>query len=107
MNELSKELTAEMFQDGLWREIAQAIGAENVYKLAKITGGVTVYIPRVESVIRPVRDAHIKAEFNGFNHIELAEKYDVTERWVRALCGLGAMEGQIDLFDDRDNAARN
>lgn len=107
MDELSKELTIEMFQDGLWREIAQAIGAENVYKLAKLTGGVTVYIPRAESVIRPVRDAHIKAEFNGLNHIELAEKYDVTERWVRALCGLGITEGQISFFDSQDNVSRN
>lgn len=107
MDELSKELTIEMFQDGLWRGIAQAIGAENVYKLAKLTGGVTVYVPRAESVIRPVRDAHIKAEFNGFNHIELAEKYDVTERWVRALCGLGVTEGQIGFFDSQDNVSQN
>ena len=107
MDELSKELTVEMFQDGLWRQIAQAIGAENVYRLAKVTGGVTVYIPRAESVIRPVRDAHIKAEFNGFNHIELAEKYDVTERWVRALCGLGVTEGQIGFFDAQDDIPQN
>lgn len=107
MDELSKELTVEMFQDGLWREIAKAIGAENVYKLAKVTGGVTVYIPRAESVVRPVRDARIKAEFNGFNHIELAEKYNVTERWVRALCGLGVTEGQIGFFDDLDNVSQN
>lgn len=107
MDELSKELTVEMFEDGLWREIAKAIGAENVYKLAKVTGGVTVYIPRAESVVRPIRDARIKAEFNGFNHIELAEKYNVTERWVRALCGLGITEGQIGLFDDLDNDSRN
>lgn len=107
MDELSKELTIEMFSDGLWREIAQAIGVENVYKLAKVTGGVTVYIPRPESVVRPVRDAHIKAEFNGFNHIELAEKYNVTERWVRALCGLGIIEGQIGFFEDQDNSSQN
>ena len=52
--------------------------------------------------LRPVRDAHIKAEFNGFNHVELAEKYDVTERWVRKLCGVGFIEGQIGLFDEDD-----
>lgn len=102
MDKLSKELTIEMFPEGLWRQIAEAIGAENIYKLAKLTGGATLYVPRAESVIRPVRDAHIKAEFNGFNHVELAEKYDVTERWVRALCGLGVSEGQMDFFDEFD-----
>ncbi|MFR9189718.1 MAG: Mor transcription activator family protein [Anaerotruncus massiliensis (ex Togo et al. 2019)] len=44
-----------------------------------MVGGSTVYIPKPESLIRPVRDARIKAEFNGYNHIELA-KNDTTSR---------------------------
>ena len=57
------------------------------------------YLPKPESVLRPVRDAHIKAEFNGYNHPELARKYNVTERWVRQLCGDGKLEGQLEFFD--------
>lgn len=99
MDELVQELTVEMLKDGIWRQIAEVVGIEGLYRLTKKIGGQTVYIPKTETIIRPIRDAHIKAEFNGFNHNMLAKKYDVTERWVRELCGPGIVEGQIGLFD--------
>ena len=100
MDDLIQELTVEMLKDGTWRQIAEAIGIEGLFRLTKASGGETVYIPKTETIIRPVRDARIKAEFNGFNHNTLAKKYSVTERWVRELCGPGIVEGQIGLFDD-------
>ena len=103
MDELVQELTIEMLREGTWRQIAEAVGIEGLYRLAKAIGGETVYIPKTETVIRPVRDAHIKEEFNGFNHSILAKKYNVTERWVRELCGPGIVEGQIGLFDSFGN----
>ena len=99
MDELAKEITLEMLPEGIYKDIAQAIGLENFYKLTKVVGGATIYLPKPESITRHVRDAHIKSEFNGYNHPELAKKYGVTERWVRQLCGDGKMQGQIDLFD--------
>ncbi|MCI9179149.1 MAG: hypothetical protein HFG50_03950 [Lachnospiraceae bacterium] len=99
MDELAKDLTLEMLPEGIYKDIAQAIGSENFYKLTKVVGGATIYLPKPESVIRPVRDAHIKSEFNGYNHPELAKKYGVTERWVRQLCGDGKLQGQMELFD--------
>ncbi len=84
MDELSKELTLEMLPEGLYKDIAGAIGTENFYKLAEVVGGATVYIPKPE---------------NGYNHPELAKKYGVTERWVRQLCGDGHIEGQMSLLD--------
>lgn len=104
MDELAKELTYEMMPAGLYQNIAAAIGVQNFYKLAKILGGATVYIPKPESLLRPVRDARIKDEFSGYNHLELAKKYDVTTRWVRYLCGDGHMEGQLELFSGMDFA---
>ena len=98
MDELSKELTVDMLQAELYKQIAEAIGTDNFYRLAEIVGGSTVYIPKPESLTRPVRDARIKEEFNGYNHPELARKYGVTERWVRQLCGDGHAEGQLDIF---------
>lgn len=100
MDELARDLTAEMLPEGLYKQIAESIGTENFYKLAELLGGATVYIPKPESVTRPVRDARIKAEFNGYNHPELARKYGVTERWVRQLCGDGHFNGQLSLLDD-------
>ena len=76
-----------MISEGLYRMIAEAIGTDNFYKLAEIVGGTTIYIPKPESLTRPVRDARIKKEFTGYNHQELARKYGVTERWVRRICG--------------------
>lgn len=102
MGDLSRELTVEMLENEQWCRIAETIGAENFCRLADILGGETVYIPKTESLVRPVRDAHIKAEFNGFNHSELAKKYNVTERWVRELCGPGIAEGQLGFFDGFD-----
>lgn len=100
MSELSKDLTIEMIPDGLYTQIAEVIGIDNFYKLAEVVGGATVYIPKPESLVRPVRDARIKNEFNGYNHPELARKYGVTERWVRQLCGDGHTEGQLSFFDN-------
>lgn len=103
MDELAKELTVEMLPEGIYKDIAETIGVYNFYKLARVVGGATIYLPKPESIIRPVRDAHIKAEFNGYNHLELAKRYGVTERWVQQLCGKGELEGQIgfnDLYSD-------
>lgn len=99
MNELSKDLTLDMFGEGLYKKIAGAIGPENFVRLAEVVGGATIYIPKPESLVRPVRDARIKEEFNGYNHLELARKYDVSVRWVRELCGEGHPEGQISFLD--------
>lgn len=99
MDRLSEELTLEMLPEGPYKQIAEAIGPENFYRLAEVVGGTTIYIPKPESLTRPVRDAHIKKEFTGYNHQELARKYGVTERWVRHICGPGQAEGQIGIFD--------
>ena len=60
MDELVKDLTLDMISEGLYRMIAEAIGTDNFYKLAEIVGGTTIYIPKPESLTRPVRDARIK-----------------------------------------------
>lgn len=99
MNELAKDLKIEMFPEGMYKDIAEAIGPESFYRLAEVVGGATIYIPKPDSLTRPVRDARIKEEFNGYNHLELAKKYGVTERWVRQICGDGHLEGQISMSE--------
>ena len=100
MEDLSKELTIEMLSEGLYRDIAEAIGADNFYRLSEVVGGATIYIPKSESIVRPVRDARIKTEFNGYNHLELAQRYSVSVRWVQQLCGEGHHEGQLGIFEE-------
>ena len=50
MDCFAKELTPEHIPEGLWREVAETIGAENLYKLAELIGGATLYIPKPESL---------------------------------------------------------
>ena len=102
MDDFAKELTLDMIPEGLYLKIATAIGVDGFYKLTEAIGGATVYIPKPDALLRPVRDEHIKKEFNGWNHIELARKYDVTERWVRHLCGPKLVEGQLNFFNDEN-----
>jgi len=105
LDDLWKELTFEMLPDNTWRHVAEEIGLENFCKMLNIAGGATLYVPQLESLLRPVRDAHIKSEFNGWNDLELARKYGITERLVRSVCGPGNVEGQIDLFSEQTDAS--
>lgn len=82
---LEEELTLEMIPEGLYRYIAEAIGVSNFLILTEILGGATTYIPKKETILRPVRDKRILEEYNGCNRAELAKKYGVSERWVRQL----------------------
>ena len=97
------ELTPEMIPEGIYRDIAEEIGVINFIKLVEIIGGSTFYIPKSESFLRPVRDIRIKQEFNGCNHTELAKKYNLSERWIREICGEGHAKGQYSLFDYMEN----
>ncbi len=106
MDELVKDLTLDMLPEGIYKDIADAIGIENFYALTKVVGGATIYLPKPESVTRPVRDTRIREEFNGYNHPDLAKKYQVTERWVRKLCGAGETEGQINIFQFLDGCCK-
>ena len=86
MSETSKsKLTISMLPDGLCREIAEEIGADNLLKLSTLIGGMTIYIPRKESVLRALRNIKIKEEFNGNNSVELSRKYNVCEQWIRQI----------------------
>lgn len=82
---LEEDLTLEMIQEGLYRSIAEAIGVSNFLIITDMIGGTTTYLPKKESVLKPVRDKRILEEYNGYNTLELTKKYGVSERWVRQL----------------------
>ncbi|WP_032122029.1 Mor transcription activator family protein [Clostridium amazonitimonense] len=98
-----KDLTVDMIPEGPYRDIADTIGVVNFIKLAEFVGGSTIYIPKADSFLRPARDLNIKKEFNGYNHSDLAKKYNLSERWIREICGEGHLEGQITLFGNEEN----
>ncbi len=100
---LAADMPLELIQDGVWREVAEQIGVDNMFKVLDIIGGATVYIPKPDTVIKPVRDAQMKKEFNGYNHMELAKRYNLAERTVREICGAGNLKGQLSMFSYGEN----
>ena len=94
MDDLSKELTVEMLPDNQWKQVAEEIGIENFCKMLKIVGGATLYIPQLDNILRPVRDARIKAEFDKR---KLVDPYF---KGVYIQCGSKAMTNHWGLIQE-------
>lgn len=99
MEEIAKELSADMIPEGIWRTLAEEIGAYNVIKVMELINGDSVYVPKPDRTLVPARDAKIKREFNGYNFENLARKYGLSTNYIRTLCGDGHIEGQCSLFE--------
>ena len=67
------------------RQIAEAIGIEALLALSAKLGGERVYIPLPERLAVAARNREIRAAFTGRNYRELAVKYGLTVRWIRAI----------------------
>lgn len=67
------------------QEFADIIGFEPYIKLVKNYGGGSIYIPGVKTIENIYKKRQIKAEFNGFNYKELAQKYHLSTTWIREI----------------------
>jgi Mor family transcriptional regulator len=102
MNNWLKEIAAEIPLEDLPEEyqiVAELFGVDGALRLAKESGGMRIYVPKFEKLIRARRDERIRAEFNGANHRELARKYELTETWVREIVARRPY-AQTDIFSD-------
>lgn len=82
--------------------IAELVGMEGFKNLVRAFNGTSIYIPKVESLEKAVRDEQIRKEFDGANYKELALKYGLTERWIRLILygrDEDGLEGQMNMFD--------
>lgn len=68
-----------------YAEMARVVGVSTVVDLARAMGGSMLYLPKLESLMRMVRDKRIRDEFTGYNIKPLAKKYGITERRVRSI----------------------
>lgn len=82
--EWTKDLAPEDLPEP-YQEISRMIGLESTLKIADKFQGSTLYLPKMDTVLRKMRDERIKAEFNGTNHRLLARKYGLTEAWIRQI----------------------
>ena len=68
-----------------FENIALELGIEKAKLLFREFGGTSVYFPTEKMIYKDARDREIISEFNGFNHKELAVKYDMSESYVRSI----------------------
>lgn len=99
------EIAAEIPLESLPEEyqiIAELFGTEGALRLSKHSGGMRIYIPKLDTLVRNRRDAFIRAEFNGFNHRDLARKYELSESWIREVVQRRPQDAQADLFAEEN-----
>lgn len=87
------------------QEVAELIGLENFRKLMEVFGGGYIYIPKTDKLDRMERNERIRADFDGYNFRELAQKYDLTEITIRSIVSdkikearAKPMDGQMSLL---------
>lgn len=66
-------------------EQASHAAFEIVRRFAASTGGTSIYIPKVDQLLRYGRDEEIVREFRGDNVKAIARKYGISEVWVYAI----------------------
>ena len=68
-----------------FENIALGLGIEKIKALFKEFGGTSVYFPTEKMIYKEARDREIISQYNGFNHKELAAKYNMSESYIRAI----------------------
>jgi Mor family transcriptional regulator len=54
-------------------------------QLVDLCGGITLYIPQMESLKRGARDREIRARFDGGNYRTLAVQFRLGEKQIRKI----------------------
>jgi Mor family transcriptional regulator len=79
-----KEITPELIPEN-YREIAQEIGVENLFKLSRYATENRLHIPTPDFLSRPMRNDKIRKDFQHYSVKELCRKYSLSERQVRTI----------------------
>lgn len=92
-------LTVEDFPEG-FRDVVEVIGVEAAYKLCENFGGQPFYIPKIDNLIKRLRDESIKQDYKkGISINQLCQDYNLSFNQVRAICNLAYMrQGTIDDY---------
>ncbi len=101
-----KELVGELTEEDIaeqYRPITDIIGIERFAELADYAKGDELYFPKPESIVAPARNRRVKAEYNGYNQKELAEKYNLTTVQIRNILKDEPTPGQMTIFDMIDD----
>jgi Mor family transcriptional regulator len=66
-----------------YQAVARIIGMEKALELSKSAGGSSIYVPKINSLMRGIKHRAVRREFTGANYRQLAQKYGYTEKWIR------------------------
>lgn len=107
-DERLRAITLEDIHGGQ-RELAELVGLETYIKMVDYYRGAYIYIVKPGTLLKKDRDSAIKQEFDGVNYKELAQKYDLTERYIRQIVyeelrqtrrkKRSPMDGQLDFSE--------
>lgn len=100
--QLAKEVRLEDLQviNSSMMQLIDIIGLPAFVEMSHAIGGMSVYIPKAETVVAAARNRLIGLEFDGSNYDALAKKYDISEIWVRQIINKKRFkDAQILLFD--------
>ena len=86
LKDLAREININNLPEA-YQDIAQIIGVEATLLLSEYLGGTRFYFRKINGLLMDKRDEQIRKEFTGFNHIELARRYGLTETrmWYRII----------------------
>ncbi len=93
-----KEIAAEMTTESLpecYQDIAEIIGVEATLSLSEYLGGTRFYFRKLDGLLMDKRDERIRKEFTGFNHLELARRYGLTETRIRDILRGKLQQGKL------------
>ena len=72
----------------IYQDIAHMVGLEAALVLGREFGGMSLYLPKIETALRGWRNQNIHSEFTGANIPQLAKKHHLTSVRVRQILGL-------------------
>ena len=98
MRELMEDITMEDIGEK-YRPVVEILGIEKFVELSDYAKGDELYFPKVENVIAPARNRRIKAEWDGCNSKELADKYNLTVKQIGNILKGVSLIGQQSIFD--------
>ena len=65
-----------------YQDLVELLGLDMFLSLVRLCGGMSLYIPMSDSLMRDGRDREIRARYNGSNARQLARQFRLTERHV-------------------------
>ena len=72
-----------------FRELVEAIGVEAAAKLAHAYPGMSIYVPKPETLLEKKRNELIRRDVRSIGYRATARKYGLTEVWIRQIADHG------------------